>query len=326
MSNYFKEIQRALPEYKQFADSLHQKIAPKIWVPRTALFLDILWCRIRYKIKTDEYAEYGIYRVNHWGRKNFIPSLLGNKLFSECNDPAYIQFVKNKVLFNKRYAGFIGREWCFVPDCNDEEIIAFMKKYQTIIVKPRDKGRGDGIFKVSFEEISDMDSFITEAKESKYLFEQIIVQHDTLNRINPNSVNTMRINTFITKTGEVRFLSAALRSSSGDGIVDNYYAGGVITAIDLETGILLSNSKSNTTDLLLRHPYSDVVLPGIELPYWSETLAFVKEAAMVTPQLRIIGWDIAITPNGPIIVEANNEPGYLLQRGTEGHKQKVAPH
>ena len=40
-----------------------------------------------------------------------------------------------------------------------------------------------------------------------------------------------------------------------------------------------------------------------------EAIEFAKECAMVVPQTRHVGWDIAITPDGPALIEGNDYPG-----------------
>ena len=50
-------------------------------------------------------------------------------------------------------------------------------------------------------------------------------------------------------------------------------------------------------------------LIGYQIPMFEEAIACAKEAAMVIPQIRHIGWDIGITPDGPAIIEGNEYPG-----------------
>ena len=38
----------------------------------------------------------------------------------------------------------------------------------------------------------------------------------------------------------------------------------------------------------------------------------IQDAAQQLPDLRFIGWDIAITPEGPELVEGNTRPGPAL--------------
>ena len=40
-----------------------------------------------------------------------------------------------------------------------------------------------------------------------------------------------------------------------------------------------------------------------------EAIAMAKKAALVFPKVGHVGWDIAITPTGPAIIEGNDFPG-----------------
>ena len=53
---------------------------------------------------------------------------------------------------------------------------------------------------------------------------------------------------------------------------------------------------------------------GFQVPCWEEIKALVKEAALVTPQLRYMVWDVALTPDGPVIIEGNSLGGLTLQQ------------
>ena len=48
---------------------------------------------------------------------------------------------------------------------------------------------------------------------------------------------------------------------------------------------------------------------GYQLPMVPEAIAMAKEAAQVFPQVGHVGWDMAVTPDGPAIIEGNNFPG-----------------
>jgi hypothetical protein len=53
------------------------------------------------------------------------------------------------------------------------------------------------------------------------------------------------------------------------------------------------------------HPKTGVPFNKFRLPFWSEVCSLVKETAIKLLPVRTIGWDVAITPNGPVILEAN---------------------
>ena len=48
----------------------------------------------------------------------------------------------------------------------------------------------------------------------------------------------------------------------------------------------------------------------------------VLEAALVNDKVNIVGWDVAISKNGPVIIEGNRGPGFdlvqvLLKKGAK---------
>ena len=55
----------------------------------------------------------------------------------------------------------------------------------------------------------------------------------------------------------------------------------------------------------------------------------VKEAALLVPEIRYVGWDVAITNDGPCIIEGNEFPSYgliqnyLLDKDNPGHLKQI---
>jgi hypothetical protein len=57
-------------------------------------------------------------------------------------------------------------------------------------------------------------------------------------------------------------------------------------------------------------PDSGEKIIGFEIPNWSEVLNTVKRCALMVPELRYIGWDVAIGVNGiPLLIEGNSNSG-----------------
>ena len=61
-----------------------------------------------------------------------------------------------------------------------------------------------------------------------------------------------------------------------------------------------------------KHPVTGCEIPGFQFPYWNEVLEMCKKASFEIPEVGYIGWDVAITPTGPVFVEGNELPGYNL--------------
>ena len=58
---------------------------------------------------------------------------------------------------------------------------------------------------------------------------------------------------------------------------------------------------------------------GYKIPHYQEAIEFAKAAAHVVPSVGYVGWDVAITPDGPIMVEGNTIPGYDMPQNSAWH-------
>ena len=117
-----------------------------------------------------------------------------------------------------------------------------------------------------------------------------------MSALNPSSVNTIRAITFL-KEGTVTLLAAYLRIGR-DGIVDNFCNGGMLTPIDLNTGTLIYPAVDGENIAYDIHPITKKSIIGFKIPQWEEVKAMAIEAAHIVPQVRYVGWDIAISEKG----------------------------
>ena len=102
----------------------------------------------------------------------------------------------------------------------------------------------------------------------------------------------------------------------------------------------MSGPGRNNTDLgdYTRHPASGAYLPGFQIPFWPELIACVRRAMDRVPGMGYVGWDIAVTPDGPELIEGNwHWPGgniiqfdgvgkYPLLRDCAGETDEEHPH
>ena len=56
------------------------------------------------------------------------------------------------------------------------------------------------------------------------------------------------------------------------------------------------------------HPVTGKAFEGFQIPYWEEILKLTEKALRKVDGINYVGWDIAITGKGPIIVEGNCVP------------------
>ncbi len=146
------------------------------------------------------------------------------------------------------------------------------------------------------------------------LIEQYIKQHPWYKAVNPTSVNTLRIYTvWYDDKKEPEVIGGIFRFGRAGSAVDNTEAGGMYAGIDPETGRLgsLRSKTSFTKSVGPSHPDSGVKLEGEILPRWDEAKALATDAIKCIFGMRAIGFDVAFSVDGPLIVEASERANYL---------------
>lgn len=272
--------------------------------------------------------------------ENFIPIRRARKIVPGLNDRKLKEVLDNKLYFNLFYGQFgidipevvmfnhgslFGRgSESFEVRTKDEfsqrlrELFhQFPSPGSVIIKKIYASSKGSDIYKLKAEEIDiepDKVSMIFQRiRSSEFLFQKTIIQHHILNLLNPSSVNTLRIDTLLDAHGRAQVLSGYLRMSLGNHFVDNIGSGGCMVSVDLDTGRLNRYARSDFNyygvELLTEHPVTGTIFDGFQLPFIEEVKDLVSRAAELMPGLRIVGWDVAISETGPIIVEGNSDYG-----------------
>jgi hypothetical protein len=139
------------------------------------------------------------------------------------------------------------------------------------------------------------------------LFQEAIVQHPDLCRLNPGCVNTIRIDTLKLRNGAPEILSALIRIGMGKSVVDNIAAGGIFVGIDLESGCLKERGFRNLQTggkFYLAHPETKTVFGGFKVPFLGEVKRLALRAADMVPA-GLLGWDVAVSTEGPLLIEGN---------------------
>ncbi len=140
-----------------------------------------------------------------------------------------------------------------------------------------------------------------------YLLQEHIDQHPQMNYLYPSAVNTIRVVTFFIN-GKVEVFCASLRIGAKGRSVDNWAAGGIVVGVDMKTGNLTGEGlfKPGYGGRVTNHPDTGVKLDGFQIPFFHEGVKKVCELHSYLYGIHSVGWDVAITPNGPTIIEGND--------------------
>ena len=159
------------------------------------------------------------------------------------------------------------------------------------------------------------------SKDTEYIIQERVIQHEKLKELYPHALNTLRIVSVI-EHGKVIILGALLRMGAGGNIVDNWHQGGVAVGITNDGELmhwgLFMPGRGTKTD---RHPDTGIVFNGFKLPYWKETLELVTETHTKLALIKAVGWDIAITEKGPVVIEGNSDFDVVILQACTGGKR-----
>ncbi|KAF2991284.1 hypothetical protein OGR47_03985 [Methylocystis sp. MJC1] len=147
-----------------------------------------------------------------------------------------------------------------------------------------------------------------------YLFQKMVKPHQGLIPKIGERLATVRVLTIATPEGPKAFRAGWKIPAAGN-VADNFWrAGNMLAGLDFETGRLLHATTGVGFEMkdVTRHPDTGAELIGLQVPDWQKMKAVAVEGAKVLRHFGIVGWDIAATDDGPMIVEANETPDFSL--------------
>ena len=231
-----------------------------------------------------------------------------------------------EILFEDKYVCYqlcmganlpLPQQYAYISPSDDYKTIIndiFQKEPHTnFIIKPAIGRGGSGIVVLSKRENRiivennnrnlhlDLEDFILPTSS---VIQKYIIQHENLSKMS-SSTNTIRTVTMLTKKKEVILIGAAMRFGVGDSLLDNMCLGGVGVGINLENGTLKKYAYDFNSKVHLNHPTSGLPFEGFQIPFWIKVVALSKHIQAMFPYYKLLGYDIAITHEGPIVIEIN---------------------
>ena len=274
-------------------------------------------CRERTGMSFEHYKKYRFWEVPEEEQGSYFTKGMADELKNKYNRFPNTEFTfVHKNVFISSFKDYIGRISLYTVDLKEEQFLQAFAGHKKLIYKPESSTGGNGVEVFDLSTISLQEVFKTIKSYEPGVVEEFLIQHKDMAAMFPGCVNTIRVVTVRTDRKEdgiepetVHFLYAGLRIGRGDSIVDNLHSGGLVTGIDIETGIITTDG----TDFQYRtydvHPETGTKIKGFVIPYFREAKELITRACIEKEVYGYYGWDIAITEKGPVIVESNTHPG-----------------
>ena len=159
----------------------------------------------------------------------------------------------------------------------------------------------------------DETTFLEYLKEISKITEYIIMprmkNHPSIIHLTNESLSTVRIVTILYDANTIKPIFSFLRMPVGNMEIDNISSGGMYAKIEPDGTIGKGMFFDITFGERSKHPNSGIQFEDEIYPMFSDILELCISAHKTMPQIRSIGWDIALTEDGITIVEGNNNWG-----------------
>lgn len=270
---------------------------------RISAYFSLLYWFYFYGFTITNFNSMKFWNLTTAEKKSYISFRRNDRLRFRLTTKESYKLFLDKGVFNKIFCDFISRKWINV-DKNDKQIISeFIIKHHSAILKPRTDYGGHGVVKITESNLDSIELF------DNAILEECIENAASLKIIAPASLNTVRIVSLIDNSGTVRILSAILRMGNGISHTDNYTDDGLACRIDIETGCLKGNAFGRECKEFDKHPYTNIKFDGYVIKEFHQCVDLVKRLALIEPNARYVGWDLAITSEGIEVLEGNVPPG-----------------
>ena len=271
--------------------------------------LDFFWDALTRGSGYVDYVKGNYAAIPRKQRSNYLNTKSYIALVQSLNKRGYTMIFHDKIVFNRIFRKQICRDFIDLREVGFDGFSEFVKDKETVFAKRHADFGGHGIEKVTVT--GDLRTIYDRAMANEqYLIEETLIQHPALNAVNPKAVNNVRLVTLL-KGDEVIILFKTLRINSG--------AEEIISCDDIwmtldDDGRILGNVVNDAMQVFEKHPLTGFNFADLQVPNMDIACELVKSAARLVPEMRYVGWDVAITETGAAIIEGNNFPSIGLHQ------------
>ena len=209
-----------------------------------------------------------------------------------------------------------------------DALLSLLAEKGELFLKPAGEGKGKGAMRLvqvpdgilvngdRVEPRQWLDGF-SRSDPTGYIVSDVIAQGPWSQAYFPRTLNTLRVLTGTHFSDHRAALLAATMKMGRPATypTDNWQTGrgGIAARVDVDSGVLAAglfyNARTRQRDSLEAHPESGVQIRGATIPDWQAVKSVMLRLAGLLPYPGLVGWDVALTQAGIVIVEANTGPG-----------------
>lgn len=311
----------------------------------------LIWCAKAQQVNVYYYS-FGL-NINNTKQRDFIdrPSFISIKNRIEklikssllISNLSYDVITKDKYYFGSILSAnsisclenkaVLIRGIAYTKEGRNEDTKKILPANEFFFIKDISLEASEGVFKCIFnnntlkvnDKIVSFSDFSLMLNNRIWILQKQYKSHEIIRKVNSSALNTTRIVTILNRN-EPEYLCGFQGFATGDAMTDSWSHGSVYVGIDIERSCLKEFGYTSLSDtrpgLLTEHPDSKIVFKDYYIPFIKEAVDLCIKAHRLLYFNFIIGWDVAITDDGPLIVEANEKPGMNVAQCVDGGLRK----
>lgn len=361
IKNFYRSFISNLERNPEKLDRIKTRIAENVAIyKKRSLYSKVNWTKEQKKEFDDFWLSvYGKKIPNKWNRLyesfngkycvDYIPEkIYTTEIEPALNDSVYARVLEDKSLIETVCSdcGAVFPETVCVSSAGrfydknrspitEENAVRLIEFANDVVLKPTVGGSsGKGIlFFDCFSSLSKEEKQnAIKSMGSEFIVQKRIKMSPAFAALNPSSVNTVRIITYII-SGEIFHVPLVLRIGRSGKNVDNIHSGGLSIGLNDDGTLLEKAFELNYGDKNIaydKHPDRDIVFKDYTLPRISGIIEAAKTLHGKYPHIGIISWDFTVNENEEIVlIEANIKgqsiwfPQILHGKGAFGENTKA---
>ena len=300
----FKKIKTKLKYLNKTINYIHD-VSGKL---RIVIFFDILWCKIRYFITSNEYRIFEFYKIKCDKRKTYLSIFKHNRYKKYLTDLSIINVLNDKELFRLRFKNYLKRDVYLVDELSFKESEELCLKNKILI------GRNKNSNYVNSYKIYDLNNYRSPAymiddikKDKKVIIEKNISQHKLLNEIS-DSLVIINITT-LNDGKNIEVVSSSIKFKEAE-LISGF--------IDQKTGLI----KGHLKDIDGLNYKKEVI--NYEIPKYKEIVKLAKKLSKELEEIREVEWSFTVNNRGSIyLLDGNNYDDYVFGQTPEFLNNKI---
>ncbi len=317
-------IREALAEAKQRKEEVQAKVVEQSGWDLEKVEDHMSYVNLKYGIDAIDYMLIKAWRLSDEQLSGLARASVVKGITKKYNKMRSIGKLTDKLRFDKLFSDCLGRKfWANEEGADFESFCEFWEGMDYAMYKPLNLSKARGVEKIKRPD--DLRKAYEDLMNSpQVLLEEVVKQHHEIAEIYSQAVNTVRMVTVL-KDDVFHVICSFMRFGMGGTVVDNMFAGGMIAGVDEVNGIVDTGAVDRDGNVHDCHPDTGKQIKGFKIPNYDKVLEITEKALRKDPDINFVGWDVAVTEDGAVIIEGNSRPDPMAYQLAYMQPPKIEP-